>query len=271
MSDLATLRVFRFNPAMPEPVYTTYAVSMDQVTTVLQALFYIKENCDDVPAFRRYQCNRGQCCSCLMTINGRPRRACVTKLEPDMVLEPLKGYPVVRDLIVDYGRTNDGYFARTGTVVEWSGNQLTAVPRFHLEIDPEACTGCGLCVEACPKNAPANAQSKYGEQVSGRVTLEVQDALARAVRFCHQCDPAACLAVCPLDAIVRDPASGAVTVNEEKCIGCGLCLQACPYENIVLYMERGKALKCDLCLGQPACVAACPDLAITLTGQKKRF
>ena len=271
MGERAKLRIFRFDESRAHPSYTDYEVPMAEVTTVLQALFYIRDHYDDVPAFRRYQCNRGQCCSCLMTINHRPRRACVTKVEPEMVLEPLKGYPIIRDLVVDYGSTNDGYFKRNGTALEWAGNQLKAVPRYHLEIDPDFCTGCELCVQACPKNHRENVQTRYGEEVAGEVTLVLKQYLIEAVRFCHQCDPAACLDVCPLDALARDPGSGAVVVNEEKCIACGLCLNACPYENIVLYMERGKALKCDLCLGQPECVAACPEGAIQVVGQHQRF
>ncbi len=269
MSETAKLKIFRFHEGMEAQVYTDYEVPMSEVTTVLQALFYIRDNYDDVPAFRRYQCNRGQCVSCVMNINRKIRRACTTKLEPEMLLEPTTGYPVVRDLVVDFGTTFDGNYKRQGTVIERERQQLQAVPRFHLEFDGSLCDACGVCVAVCPKNKRPNVQSKYGEDVTGGVTLAVIKGTLEIRRFCYQCDPAACMNACPLDAISRDPASGAVTIIEDKCIACGLCVVACPYENIGLYMERGKAIKCDLCLGKPKCVPACPQSALILVGQKK--
>jgi len=91
--------------------------------------------------------------------------------------------------------------------------------------------------------------------------------LVNVGRFCHQCDPAACLDVCPTNALVRTE-SGAIMVLEDKCIGCALCINTCPYDNITLHMERGKAIKCDLCGGKPKCVEACPTSALKLIGQK---
>lgn len=256
------LKIFRFEDGMEAPVYREYQVPPEEAYTVLQALFYIKEHYDDVPAFRRYQCNRGQCCSCLMTINGRVRRACVTPIADGMVIEPALGYPIIRDLVVDYGRTVNGSYQAKGILLKSREKENTALPRVFLEIDPSLCEGCGDCVDVCPQNQKDNVQSKLGEIITGRVTLVMDGEVAVARRVCHHCNPAPCVNSCPLDAITRDLETGIVSINEDKCIACTVCVTLCPYDNVALYMERGKAVKCDLCGGQPRCVEVCPSDAI---------
>jgi carbon-monoxide dehydrogenase iron sulfur subunit len=63
------------------------------------------------------------------------------------------------------------------------------------------------------------------------------------------------LEACPEEAIYKNE-RGIVVVNAPKCTGCGDCVAACPYGMIEQY-EFGKAYKCDLCGGNPACVAEC--------------
>lgn len=60
----------------------------------------------------------------------------------------------------------------------------------------------------------------------------------------------------------RDPKTRAVVVDEERCTGCGFCAAACPWGVITLDPVTGKALKCDLCGGDPACVKECPENAL---------
>lgn len=54
-------------------------------------------------------------------------------------------------------------------------------------------------------------------------------------------------------------------MDESKCIGCNWCLNACPFGAINLHLARGTAIICDLCEGEPECVAACPFEALTFT------
>ena len=77
---------------------------------------------------------------------------------------------------------------------------------------------------------------------------------------------------CPVNAIAIDPATGAKVVIDSACIGCHLCTIACPFGTVFTLPQSGKAAKCNLCGGQPACAAACPTQAIvagesTRTGQ----
>jgi Fe-S-cluster-containing dehydrogenase component len=59
-------------------------------------------------------------------------------------------------------------------------------------------------------------------------------------------------------------------VDEDKCIGCGLCQKACPWDMMSFDREKQKASKCFLCDGEPKCVKACPAAALTYMPWKDR-
>jgi len=67
---------------------------------------------------------------------------------------------------------------------------------------------------------------------------------------------------CPVEALERDPHTGAVVPIPEECIGCHACVEACPFG--VIQIVSDQVVKCDLCQGNPACVAACPTGALRL-------
>jgi Fe-S-cluster-containing dehydrogenase component/DMSO reductase anchor subunit len=85
---------------------------------------------------------------------------------------------------------------------------------------------------------------------------------------CNHCGDPACLTHCPAGAYRKDPATGAVTIDAERCIGCKYCTWACPYDAPRYNPERGVMEKCTLCdhrLAEgrpPACVANCPTGAL---------
>ncbi len=79
------------------------------------------------------------------------------------------------------------------------------------------------------------------------------------VLTCFQCDEAACVKVCPVTALRRNESTGAIEVDENRCIGCGLCSIACPFGHMSHDANGGIAVKCDLCGGDPACAAFCPS------------
>ena len=86
-------------------------------------------------------------------------------------------------------------------------------------------------------------------------------------RGCFHCHDAACVEVCPTQALSHDPDSGIVTVRPELCNGCGYCTQFCPFEIPKLQADiltgEAKAYKCNFCQDRlshgllPACVQAC--------------
>ncbi len=96
-----------------------------------------------------------------------------------------------------------------------------------------------------------------------RVRLEEKGPIAFSLR-CQHCDEAPCIYACLTGALNRDPVSGVIDVDQEKCIGCWTCILACPFGAIKQDTEQEKAIKCDLCRGAdvPACVANCPNEAL---------
>ena len=82
---------------------------------------------------------------------------------------------------------------------------------------------------------------------------------------CQHCERPACAGVCPVTAITKLP-QGPVVINENKCIGCRYCYQACPFKIPRFDFEKRVTRKCHLCYNRtpllnymkPACVAACP-------------
>jgi succinate dehydrogenase / fumarate reductase, iron-sulfur subunit len=101
-----TFKVFRYDPAKDGGKhYQTYKVPLRRGMTVLQGLLYIKERLDPTLAIR-FSCRMATCGSCGMMINGLPRLACYTLIEDlkkhTVVVEPLRNYPVIRDLVADF-------------------------------------------------------------------------------------------------------------------------------------------------------------------------
>jgi Fe-S-cluster-containing hydrogenase component 2 len=79
---------------------------------------------------------------------------------------------------------------------------------------------------------------------------------------CLQCEDPACAAVCVVDALTKDPETGVVQYDPEACIGCRMCVSACPFGNISYDRESKSVIKCDVCQGEPECALFCPTDAI---------
>jgi succinate dehydrogenase / fumarate reductase iron-sulfur subunit len=119
------LKIFRYNPDEDHmPTYQSYEVPWKEGLLLLSALKYIRETLDETLAFRDYCCQAGWCTSCMMTVNGKGMRACLKTLKPgdELTVEPMKGFPVIKDLVVDYGvkvATPHGVFKRMeGTLLK---------------------------------------------------------------------------------------------------------------------------------------------------------
>ena len=168
---------------------------------------------------------------------------------------------------------------------------MTSLPKatgrkMGLVIDLDICVGCHACAVACKEwntggyGAPLADTDAYGAEPEGtwlnRIhTFEVAppEGPAQVVHFpksCLHCDDAPCVTVCPTGASYKRAEDGIVLVNEDTCMGCGLCAWACPYGARELDQVAGVMKKCTLCIDriynenipeadrQPACVRACP-------------
>jgi len=112
---------------------------------------------------------------------------------------------------------------------------------------------CRLCEEACAKE-----KGEPGVLMSRIKTVHSPQVNFHGVMTCIQCSQPACQQVCPAGAVEKSPIDGVVQIDEDKCVGCGLCTLACPYGGIYYNPTTGKYFKCDMCRGDPKCVSACP-------------
>ena len=124
-------------------------------------------------------------------------------------------------------------------------------------VDPSNCTGCQLCVVVCSLKHERQVNPLY----SRIRVVRFEEKGAYIPIICQQCRDAPCQAVCPVRAIERDEA-GALIVNQEKCIGCKVCIVACPF-GAISWTADGRIIKCDLCGGEPLCVKVCTREALT--------
>ena len=124
----------------------------------------------------------------------------------------------------------------------------------YLYGDSMKCTGCRICELYC-----ALIRERVLNPKKARLRVERREPAIDKPIVCRQCADPPCAKACPTDAIARNPKTEIVLVNENKCIGCGACVEACPFGAIWLHPERYKAIKCDLC-GQ--CIPRCPTGAL---------
>lgn len=137
-------------------------------------------------------------------------------------------------------------------------------------VKEEVCIGCKLCEVYCQfqhSDSDDLVKAFKREQPGAlpRVRLEEDGHIAFSLR-CQHCEDAPCASACLTGALTRDPETGAILHDENKCIGCWTCMLACPYGAIKQDTFHHRAVKCDLCQGEeiPACVANCPNEALVL-------
>lgn len=136
-SEPVRLKVFRFDPAMDHvPRYENYCVQWREGLLLLSALKYVRDNLDETLAFRDYCCGCSWCSSCVMTVDGKGLRTCSRPLKPgeSLVVEPVWGFPIIKDLAVDFGiplATQDGVFQKMeGTVIRKKTRDVPHVSQF---------------------------------------------------------------------------------------------------------------------------------------------
>ena len=162
--------------------------------------------------------------------------------------------------------------------------------RLAMGIQIDKCIGCGSCVRVCKveNDVPAApyyfrtwverylikkddrviVQSRNGGDGELQHVTQEKDVLRSffVPKLCNHCENPPCAQVCPVGATFQTE-EGIVLVDSKRCIGCGYCIQACPYGARYMHPETHTADKCTLCYHRtrqdllPACVEVCPTQA----------
>ena len=224
----------------------------------------------------------------LELIDGRPRTATVTAMEPVEIIEIPRSvfaglYQRYPQVIQAYRRYDLDVRAQSGgsssPMVSKTGMMFTAdliglgvaQARSALIIDMDSCVRCGNCVQACADLHDGYSRLiRRGKKLARR---EKSTGKLQSLFFpnsCLHCRTPDCMAPCPVGAIARDK-EGEVYIKDH-CVGCGGCAKACEFGNISMVLvgdkkaakPQRKASKCDICRGYeaPNCVYNCPTGAI---------
>ena len=144
-----------------------------------------------------------------------------------------------------------------------------ATPSLVLKVNRARCTGCQRCEMSCTLtndgvSQPAAARIHVHDGYNFGKELGSGDgvyySMEWCVRACYMCKTALCQTACPHGAIQTNE-NGIRYVDTEKCVGCGACVSACPYNMPVVNTVTGKSAKCIAC---GRCAEQCPNGAIEL-------
>ena len=155
--------------------------------------------------------------------------------------------------------------------------------------DGSRCIACRSCQVACKQwNRLPGEKTKFFAKAGGyQNPVDLSPITWNIIKFhelnkaegvewlfrrhhCFHCTKANCIEVCPVDpkAMSRHPVTGTVYVNKDLCIGCGSCVDACPYGVPHVDEDLEKSQKCTGCIDRvtsnllPACAKTCPTQAI---------
>lgn len=133
--------------------------------------------------------------------------------------------------------------------------------QYGFLIDIDNCYGCKTCSMAC------KSENRTAPGVLWRRVREFNGESPATQGFismsCNHCDDPQCMKVCPADTYHKRD-DGIVVQDHERCIGCRMCIMACPYNAPVYDPVEGKTSKCNMCAGRldegllPRCVESCP-------------
>ena len=149
--------------------------------------------------------------------------------------------------------------------------------QYGFYFDSSRCTGCKTCELVCKDyhdlgpdilfrriyDFEGGSWEKTSEGAWNKTAFNYHLAIS-----CNHCDNAACVENCPTGAMQKDPETGIVNNDKEKCIGCMTCEKSCPYGHPV-QLDDGLSHKCVLCSDEnpegvpdPTCAKACPVRAL---------
>jgi Fe-S-cluster-containing dehydrogenase component/formate-dependent nitrite reductase membrane component NrfD len=139
--------------------------------------------------------------------------------------------------------------------------------QYGFAIDQRTCIGCHACTVACKTEheIPVGQFRTWVKYVDkGEYPATTREF---GVMRCNHCTDAPCIAICPTNALFKRD-DGIVDFDNQQCIGCKSCMQACPYDALYIDEDTHTAAKCNFCAHridqglEPACVVVCPTESI---------
>lgn len=166
--------------------------------------------------------------------------------------------------------------------------------RYGMVINTKRCISCHTCEIACKSanNVPQGifwnrTMTQGGDSLEGPSGEYPHNSLKSITISCQHCENPACVKVCPVGATYKDAQTGIVRQDYDKCIGCRMCMAACPYTGVrsfnwddpsyaldfatgdidVPTHQKHTVEKCTFCYQRlarediPACMVSCPGSA----------
>jgi len=139
--------------------------------------------------------------------------------------------------------------------------------KYGFVLDNRKCIGCHACTVACKAehSVPIGVNRTWVKYIEKGSFPESRRYFT--VMRCNHCENPPCVDICPVGALFQRE-DGIVDFNNQRCIGCKSCTQACPYDSLYIDPDSMTAAKCNFCAHRidqglnPACVNVCPEEAI---------
>lgn len=156
-----------------------------------------------------------------------------------------------------------GGLATKALAAEKQVKKVVAGRKLAMVIDLRRCYGCHACSIACKAEfkVPLSRWKSWVKQIEKGTYPHVSRYFLP--RLCNHCEHPPCVDVCPTGAShIRE--DGVVLIHKDRCIGCRLCVSACPYNARFSHPDKHIAAKCTFCVHRvdegvvPACVNTCP-------------
>lgn len=146
-----------------------------------------------------------------------------------------------------------------------AGVQKLTSPHY-IAVDYEKCVGCRLCEVECAMFH----NDGVPDLTKSNIKVHYFNPPVDVPSICAHCSDAPCVEACPekVGALTRDEVTGAILIDDDKCIACWDCIEVCDEDRTgILRMSKDEKTVdgfCDLCDGDPQCVKICPEQCLSL-------
>jgi succinate dehydrogenase/fumarate reductase iron-sulfur protein len=196
------LRIYRFDPdSNRKPRYDTFEIDSDPGETVLSALLKVNEDYDPSLSFR-FACGKVKCGECSVMVNKTPCLACNRKIEPEMIIDPLPNFTVIKDLVIDRNKAINKIVELAPCLLETKVDRTITLESHIIDtyVRFTACFECLICQSVCHvlKDKPDQFVGPLGLlwlAQTGLTDASIRKEMDNAVGMCKNCG--ICWKACP--------------------------------------------------------------------------